>query len=225
MSSHVRSNNITALRGAALAGVIALLIGVIDWVTDAWVADYGLDISIMVLISLGYGIFAAAGYFARTSIEVVFEEERLRFRTGMELLTNKWKSVPYDMIHTGTLVQSKSILAQVSATITLHYRAPQRKMMAVPLHLPLAHIDDPVSFFDELAKRIDVTWKEGKGEFDSGERKKLSDVRHSIEFMRIAHAPSKRNETDPPLVIDEETGSENRKGSPSVTSKDVRELS
>ena len=208
--AYFRSRNIPALRGAALAALITLLIGIVEWVTDAWVADYGLDVTTMILMSLGYGFFSAARYFARTSIEIELEEERLRFRTGAELLTKKWRSVPYELFHTAGVIKAQKKLLRVSPMIVLLYHSPKRKMMAVQLTIPLTHIDNPLELFDALAARIDVTWKEKKGELDTGVTVQRSEARHTIELLGIAHPPRRRNELESSLVIDEEAGSEDR---------------
>lgn len=173
-----RTNNLPVVRGAVIAAVLALLAGFADWVSDAWVMEYGLDAVGMMLMSGGFAAIAGCSHYLRSSAEVELGETTLRLRSGWNLVNGRWSVVRWDRIHSATVTAPRSMrfLSRAQPMITLFYRSPEKKMMAVPLLLPIGNLDRVVELLREIESRTDLVWKLHEGGIDSGKRVELDDL-------------------------------------------------
>lgn len=180
------SHHLGLLRGAAWVAILALLAGVAEWMVDAWVMEYALDISSMWLFAGGAALFAGTQSFLNSSVRVVIEEKGIRVSQGPELLTGRSKLILWDRIHTATLLSPprhrswfhRLLYRSQGDVLNLQYRSPERKMLAVPVHLHLGGLDEITPLIDAVERHAGPAWKVAVADwFGTGERIEFDEIR------------------------------------------------
>ncbi len=164
MSVYFRSNNISALRGGAVVAGMVLFWSLFEAVGFATDFADGLAPLWMILLPVGLALMMGVGHVLQSSVEVIVEEERIRIRHGWDILSRKWRSVRLMHVHSADLALSESRNQVFAPGLELRYRWPEKKMMAVPLRIPLAHIKDRADLVIAIGERIDVQWRLFDGE-------------------------------------------------------------
>lgn len=166
------------LRVAAWTAVVAFTLGLLEWVADAWIMEYALEGSTMWLLCGGAALFAGCNAFFSSSIRVVIEEGGIRTSHGPEILTGRSTFVPWESIHTARITSPprhrswfhRLLYQGRGDTLYLLYRSRKRRMLAVPLPIPLNGLDDLSDLLRDVEARADLTWKIDGGDFDVGRR-------------------------------------------------------
>jgi len=206
------TRHINVLRGAVLSVLAAMAVGLIELLSDAWVMEYAVN-SWMILIVAGFAVISGCIAFLRESVRIEIGETHLRVSTGHRLLTGRWITVPWDQIHTATLTLSPGERGTiyryfdrgVRDSVTLQYRWPERKMVAVPLPIPLGGLHGVPDLLRWIEQKAAPAWKVYQGGLGSGERSNGREVVELAETLFDSPKPPlpQRNESETAGVLEE----------------------
>ncbi len=206
------TRHINVLRGALFSAVAALAAGLVELFSDAWIMEYAIG-SPMILIVAGFAVISGCNAFLQGSVRIEIGEDHLRVSQGYRLLTGRWITVPWHQIHTATLVLSpgergvvyRYLHRHVRDSVTLQYRWPERKMVAVPLAIPLGGFGGVPDLLKWIEQKAGPNWKVYQGGLGAGERSSGREVIELAEttFAHLEPPLPQRNESESARVLED----------------------